>query len=395
MNDNLSVDDLFAEDVDGSDGAAAAADTGDGSGTNTDGAGGSDGSGGSGGSGGSDGSDGTDASGADGGTVGDGTDGDGSGSGTDGDDILTGVERYLADYGIVGGKITYDDGASVDFDSLSADEQYTVLQSLSTDARPTVEEEYDLASEEIQLLNDIRNSNRSVSEFMSDVINKQVAKSFAARDANSVDYNEMPDDAIFLSWLKHVEPDLTEEEAIIAMGRQKENESIYTKQVASLRGQLNDKQAQAKASEEAEVSKEKVAALEADRYEIVSAVENIDNIGGAEVTDQMKNEVLHSLLEINDQGDPLIMEEMFSDPERLFKAAWFMKYGESYLDNVDKYWRRKESEAFKQGRQDVLNGAPGSANGMSRNDIIPKPGKDVGQGRQTGRPDNIDALWDD
>jgi hypothetical protein len=307
---------------------------------------------------------------------------------------LTGVERFLTDFGIVGGEITYEDGESVNFYELSDDEQYTILQELSSGARPTIEDEYDLDDTEVQLLNAIRNSGGTVEDYIGNLINDQVNKSMTLRDAVSVDYKNMPDDAIYLKWISEVNPEMTQDEALEALETQKKNETLYRGQVDSLRGQYVQLQNDEAARLRQEAENERFSLLEDDRREIVSVVESIDNISGAEITPYMKNEVLHSLLEINDQGDPLIMEEMFSNPEKLFKAAWFMKYGESYMDNVDKFWRKRESESYKRGRMDLLNGAPESPDGMARNNVIPRPGNNEGGGRRD-KPSSIDALWED
>ena len=234
-----------------------------------------------------------------------------------------------------------------------------------------------------------------VKGFMEAVINEQISKSLLARDMGNVNYDEVPAEAIFLNWLQETNPEITEGEAFEELERQKVNPAVFASQVETLRGQFKQHQDRVNHDREYATNQRALETLEKDRHTIVTAVEDISNIGGAEVTDQMKNEVLHSLLEVNDQGDPLIMEEMFSDPERLFKAAWFMRYGESYLDNVDKYWRRKESEAYKQGKQDVFNNAPDTSNGMSRNDVIPKPGRNNPEGGRVGKPQDVDALWDE
>ncbi|MCK5788535.1 MAG: hypothetical protein KAH32_06030 [Chlamydiia bacterium] len=309
---------------------------------------------------------------------------------------LTGVEKFLTDFGVTGGMISYEDGEEVNFYDLNTEEQYNILQELSTNARPDIEEEYDLDSDEIHLLNDVRNSGLSIEEYIGSLINDQVEKNLLLRDAVSVDYEEMPADAIYLKWLHDINPEMEQEEAIDTLEEMKKNPTVFNGQVNSIRGQYRQSQ-QVQENDMIEKERSEQSDLvEADRYEIVRAVENLDSISGAEITPDMKNEVLHSLLEINDQGDPLIMEEMFSDPEKLFKAAWFIKYGEGYMDNVDRFWRRKESESYKRGRTDVLNGAPESPNGMARNNVIPRPGTNSSGGTaNNAKPSNVDALWED
>ena len=310
-----------------------------------------------------------------------------------GEELLSGVDRFLSDYGVVGGNITYEGGESKNFNELDAEEQYNVLNSLSTDARPTVEEKYELDSTEIQLLNEIRKSELSVNDYMNKIVNENIDLSMSLRDFTNTDFENMPDEGIFLKWLAETNPEITQEDALATLDKQREDANVFKSQVNTIREQFISAQDKTVSETKGKEDAERFEMLENDRKEIVAAVEYVDNIGGAEVTDHMKNEVLHSLLEVNDQGDPLIMEEMFSDPEKLFKAAWLMRYGESYMANVDKYWRRKESEAYAKGKRDTIEGAPANSNGMSRNDVIPRPGSNNAKVPK-GKPEDIDALWD-
>jgi hypothetical protein len=61
--------------------------------------------------------------------------------------------------------------------------------------------------------------------------------------------------------------------------------------------------------------------LEAQRHEIVETVEDINDIGGAS-SSEMKEYLLHDIMELNDNRDPILMEKLF-EVLRLFKANWF------------------------------------------------------------------------
>jgi hypothetical protein len=62
--------------------------------------------------------------------------------------------------------------------------------------------------------------------------------------------------------------------------------------------------------------------LEAQRHEIVETVEDINDIGGASISSEMKEYLLHDIMELNDNRDPM-MEKLFGSPEAMFKANWF------------------------------------------------------------------------
>jgi hypothetical protein len=62
--------------------------------------------------------------------------------------------------------------------------------------------------------------------------------------------------------------------------------------------------------------------LEAQRHEIVETVEDINDIG-ASISSEMKEYLLHDIMEPNDNRDPILMEKLFGSPEAMFKANWF------------------------------------------------------------------------
>jgi hypothetical protein len=37
----------------------------------------------------------------------------------------------------------------------------------------------------------------------------------------------------------------------------------------------------------------------------------------------MKEYLLHDIMELNDNRDPILMEKLFGDPEAMFKTNWF------------------------------------------------------------------------
>jgi len=98
--------------------------------------------------------------------------------------------------------------------------------------------------------------------------------------------------------------------------------------------------------------------LEEQRSTIVTVVQDINDIAGFKVSDEDKNNILHDLLETNEYGDSLFMEEVFSDPKTLFKAAWMYKNGEAYFDNLEQYYKKEIAKAYQNGKNEALNGMP-------------------------------------
>ena len=115
--------------------------------------------------------------------------------------------------------------------------------------------------------------------------------------------------------------------------------------------------------------------LESDRVQIATQVANIKDVVGFQISDDDKNEVLASILEVNEDGDSQFMEDVFSEPEKLFKAAWLFQNAEAHFDNLEKFWKKQSSEKYKEGYNNALNGLPSSpinSGDMSGNNPVSK-----------------------
>ena len=274
------------------------------------------------------------------------------------DSELTGVERFLTEYGVRGGIITYEDGNSARFEELSASEQAEILRSLVLDNVPTIEEKYNLEDPEIDFLNALRESELSPEEYINNLVARRAQILDAQREAEVLDYSEISDDALFIFQLQESNPDITDEEIEKELETAKSLASYQTT-VNVLRKSLVAEQTALLEETRREQSEAFEQELEAQRTLIVQTVEEIDNIGGARITPAMKEYLLHDIMELNDNSDPIIMERLFSDPEMLFKANWFINYGEAYMTEIDNYWRNEVSKARKEGYMQATNGMPG------------------------------------
>jgi hypothetical protein len=291
---------------------------------------------------------------------------------------LTGVERFLTAYGVQGGIITYEDNSTARFVDLDAEEQAEILRSLVLDNVPTVEEKYNLEDAEIDFLNALRESNLEPDEFINNLVARRAQILDAQREAEVLDYSEISDDALFIFQLQEANPNITDEEIEKELDTAKSLAS-YANTVNILRKSLIAEQTQmleASSKEQAAAFQEE---LEAQRTLIVRTAEDIDSIGGARITPAMKEYLLHDILELNDNADPILMEKLFSDPETLFKANWFINYGEAYMGEIDAYWRNEVSKARKEGYMQATNGMPGVPTNLPGKFVAPPKG-------QTGAP---------
>jgi uncharacterized ferredoxin-like protein len=265
------------------------------------------------------------------------------------------IEQFLSQYGVLGGMIQFEDGEAKHFDELSEVEKFNVLRDLSVTTAPDIAEQYGLDDAEIDLINWVREQNKPIQESIEELAQARAAQLLALNNANSTDFTSMDDDAITMRWLKGNDPEATEEQLAEELSKQKESK-LYSKNAASLRQQFVNEQQTLTAQQQAREQEAYFAELEQERSEIATAISGIKDIAGFEISDEDKNNILHDLLEVNEYGDSLFMEEVFSDPNRLFKAAWLYKNSENIFNQLEKYYKNEIAKAYQSGKTSTISG---------------------------------------
>ena len=281
-----------------------------------------------------------------------------AGNGTDnesqtGTEDMSGIELYLSQFDIVGGMIQYEDGTEKHFDDLTPAEQADVLRELHGSTASSIEEKYGLDKDEIGLINHLRENNISVEQFIEQEVSEKVNQAILAQGSASIDYTQLTDDAVYTKFLQESSPDATPEQLAADLTKAKEMTN-YTKLVESLRSQYTATQTAATQKIADEQAVEHTALIEGQRQEIVNAVVPMTEFAGVQLTDTIKNEVLDRILQVDEDGDSSFMSEVFSDPESLFKAAFWFTYGESLMQQRDDFWKKEKSAAYKRGKEDAL-----------------------------------------
>jgi len=270
---------------------------------------------------------------------------------------LSGVEMFLSDYGVNGGIITYEDGSTSRFSDLEAAEQSSILSSLIKDSVPTTEEKYNLDDGEVNLLNAIRESDQSPEEFINGIIDHRLQVLSAKSSLQNVDYAGAEPDAIYVKHLMDSKPEITDDEVAAELVKAQAL-STYDDITEGLRQGYINQQNYAAGMEKNKSDKAFNEELEAQRHSVVQTVEEMEDIAGARITPEMKEFLLHDIMELNEDRDPILMENIFSDPKTMFKANWFLHYGEDYINNLNSYWKTQVSKAHKTAYNQAINGMP-------------------------------------
>ena len=296
------------------------------------------------------------------------------GSDSDGEEkiVASGLELFLSQYDIEGGMITYDDGTTQHISELAPEEQAQILASVAKDARPAIEDQYDLDQTEINLLNELRTSKKSVEEYINELAQERFNAYKTETESREINYNEMSDDAVYVKFLKERNPNIKESEIEEGLSLAKDNPT-YETLVNGLRDNFVKSQQQEIAAAKAKADQDANVELEQDRKAIVDAASKINEVGGFEIPREVKNDVLHDLLEVNEYGDSLFLADTFSNPETMFKTAWFSKYGEDYLADIENYYKQEITKAYKRGQAAVAQGMPGNPRSLNSGSQVEKP----------------------
>ena len=276
------------------------------------------------------------------------------------DDLIT---AFLKSRGISNPeemKFEGEDGEeeTVNFNDLPREEQMNILLNLGESSESSNNDiESELDQDEINLLNEIRNNDLSVKEYLDWYANQAIENYLNSNTEFQVD--SLSDEELFLADLKDTLPDLTDEEALQILDQEKANENLFGKKVERLRNIYKEKETQQRQIELAEIQAQQEEENTKAREQFQAALTDLDSIGEFNLEDEDKERIAEFLLGFDKAGNRYIYKAL-SDPSTLIKMAWFALYGEESLDDYSNYFKERiqeYSEAnYRQGYEDALAG---------------------------------------
>lgn len=175
--------------------------------------------------------------------------GEGEGEGEE-DDFLTSLlkSRGIEDKSKIKFATEEGDIEEVDWDSLSSEDKLNILS--SSESTP----ENGLDESEIQLINAIRNSGMSPSEYLQFIGNGEVERYIQNSQEPQYEIDAYSDDELFLMDFMSRMGEVTEDEATEALERAKANEGLFKKQIEAIRNEY--KQAEQENQMQAQLEQE-------------------------------------------------------------------------------------------------------------------------------------------
>ena len=244
-------------------------------------------------------------------------------------------------------KIKFEDetGAVIErsWDSLTKEEQLNILTERE-------ESQNDLADDEIELLNAIRNSGMSVNDYLNTLQTPQepVTKSYKI--------DELSDEDVYaLDLLEKVGADnITDEELEQAINNAKQNEVLFKKTVEGLRKEYIRLQE----DEEAQLANEQAAQQEAAYRQFATSITNeirgLNSFAGQELelSNEDSEELAAFMLELDEQGTSAFGRAL-QDPTLFTKAAFWLLNEEQIIEELTRQMQDNYKRGYEQAKADL------------------------------------------
>lgn len=293
------------------------------------------------------------------------------------DDFLTSLlkSRGIEDKSKIKFATEEGDVEEVDWDSLSNEDKLNILSSSENTPENSLDES------EIQLINAIRNSGMSPSEYLQFIGNGEVERYIQNSQEPQYEIDEYSDDELFLMDFMSRMGEVTEDEATEALERAKANEGLFKKQIEAIRNEY--KQAEQENQMQEQLEQEQIAQQQYDQFsdQIVDEINNLTEIQGFELN--MENDDMQELYDFitgYDAAGNNYLAKALSDPHILVKTAWLALNGDQMINDITSYFQKEiasvRKESYKKGVTDTQKKME-KADKVVFKDTHTKPSKEV------------------
>lgn len=220
------------------------------------------------------------------------------------------------------------------FDDLDDETKFGILNS----------NEQSLSDDEISTINYLRKNRMNLQDFVEYHRNQAIKEYLEQNQSVAYTVDQVSDDDLYRFELKDQMPDLTEEEVEDQLARAKENDSFFQKKIAALRKEYKELEDNQLRAEEERAEAEKEDQFNQLASSLVSVAKNTEEMNGMLLEDEDREDVLSFLLDRDANGQSEFYK-LFSNPEALFKMAWYMKYGDQAHASLTQYYNQEIAKA--------------------------------------------------
>lgn len=253
-------------------------------------------------------------------------------------------------------KFETDEGdvEEVDWKNLSNQDKINILQ--SSEVTP----ETGLDESEIQLINTIRNSGMNPQEYLQYIGNGEVNRYIQNNYQPQFEIDQYSDDELFLMDFMSRTGEVTEDEAVEALQRAKANETLYQKQIESIRNEYKKIEQENLMQEQLEQEQLEQQQYEQFSNQIVDEINNLNEIQGFDLNmDSDDMQTLYDFITGSDAAGNNYLVKALSDPQILVKTAWLALNGDQMINDISNYFQKEianvRKESYKKGVADTQN----------------------------------------
>lgn len=279
---------------------------------------------------------------------------DGSGSQQDSDEGF--ISELLRSRGIQDmSKIKFEDEEGeikeYDWNTLSNSEKLGIIQ--SSEGTPDT----DLDESETELINTIRTSGMTPSEYIEYIKQDGINNYVQNRQAQEYQYqvDQFSDDDLFIYDFMSRMGDVSEDEAREALERAKSNESLYAKQIGAIRKEY--KSMEEESIRQAQLEQEEQAQEQYNQFtdQIVDQIGDFNDFSGYDLNlDDDDRQELYDFITGFDKAGNNYFTKALSDPKVLVRTAWLTLNGEQMMEDITNYFQNEIKSVRKQSYEKGL-----------------------------------------
>lgn len=242
----------------------------------------------------------------------------------------------------------------VNWDNLTNSDRINMIKSFNGES--------DLDDSEIELINAIRGSKMTPSEYLNHVSKTSIDNYIHNNNSNTVSYkvDDYSDDDLYMYDLLIRFPDLTDEEVKEALEQEKSNSVLFSKKMEALRNGY-------KQSEQEEIQRIEFEQQQAqqEQYEQFSSsirdqIINFNDFFGCEVNmDQDEMQELHEFITGFDGAGNNHFAKVLNDPNLVVKMAFSLLNGERLVEDINSYYKNEIAKvrkaSYEKGVEDAKN----------------------------------------
>lgn len=220
--------------------------------------------------------------------------------------------------------------------------------------------ESDLDDSEIELINTIRGSKMTPSEYLNHISKTSIDNYIHNTDTTSYKVDDYSDDDLYMYDLLIRFPELTDDEVKEALEQEKSNSVLFSKKMEALRKGY-------KQSEQEEIQRIEFEQQQAqqEQYEqfsnsIKDQIVNFNDFFGCEVNmDQDEMQELHEFITGFDGAGNNHFAKVLNDPNLVVKMAFSLLNGEKLVEDINSYYKNEIAKvrkaSYEKGLEDAKN----------------------------------------